>query len=141
MNALAYQVSTTIDRISTTARYIISGILLLCAFAGLLTVQTDYTRETRVEATVFAKTQGAARKSSGTEFILALRLPDGTLQDVRTTFAQYSVTEVGSKWGVMVSDSSRGLPMPRADKLLLLGFVLTLMGGIWCLFYGMLREL
>lgn len=141
MNAIAYQVSSTFDRISTRARYAICGILLLCVFVGLLTVQTDYSRQTVVAATVIAKTQGEARRSNGTEFIVALRLPDGTLQDVRTTFAQYSVTEVGSKWGVLVSDSSRGLPMPLTDKLLLTSFVLALMGGVWCVLYALFEGL
>lgn len=118
--------------LSTPAKFLIALAVLALVFVGLLKFETDYNRDEYIATTVIAKTQSTETPKSGStlKFLLALRYPDGATQDVYTSFATYSQTPVGSKWGVTASKLSRGLPMPLLDTLRFLGLLISGLGMV-----------
>lgn len=134
MTSIAHSVSNTFKGLSTVTKLFLLAFVLLFAAVKVSTMENSYTRLTYVSATVIAKTQMPGSRSSSTPyFILATRHPDGTLEDVYTSFARYSTTEIGSKWGVYTSDSIKDLPVPGFESArrilavcLALGFVCSL---------------
>jgi hypothetical protein len=138
MTAIAQSVSTTFKGLSTHIKLFLLALALLFACVKVATMENSYNHLSYVSATVIAKTQmPGARNAATPSFILALRHPDGTLEDVYTSFARYSTTEIGSKWGTYTSDAIKNLPAPGFEKArmflaiaLVIGFALSLAGGI-----------
>lgn len=119
MKAIVTQAHATYQQMSMSAKYLLAVVLAMLVCVTTASISTDYTRRAYVNATVVAKTQTTpVHKGNWTpKFIIALRHPDGTLQDVYTSYSRYATTEVGSKWGVMYSDFDRGRPVPTTDKV------------------------
>jgi len=111
MNTLRTHVSE--DRKSPRwAKYLLAFIVFLAIFLGIREVETDFVKETYVEATVLAKMSTVAAPYPGLTHRLKLKYPDGTIHLQYTDPAQYFSAPIGAKLGVMVSDRTRGLEEP-----------------------------
>lgn len=131
MKTLFRNISRFFNATPKAGKWLALTILCIAAVIGLSSVETEYTREYVVKGTVIAKTQGTTvhKSSSSPHFVLALRLPDGSLKDVYTSFSYYSVTPVGGTWPIAVSARSLGHERPLFDTIQLAALIVLVLGA------------
>jgi len=135
-----YQVTTrSFGNLTESVKAVLLGFVLLAVSILMCNVDTGYTATRVVSTTVIAKTDGATQTKSSASpyFIVAVRHPDGTTQDVYTTFAEYSQTAVGSVFQVEVSNHSLGHDMPLITQLVIVAFLVSAVGAL-CAFVAAL---
>lgn len=143
MKSIAISATYNFRQLSRSARYLLMAALFALTFVLARSVDSEYMKESYIDATVIGKTKSESTHKGNwnPHFILALRHPDGTLQEVRTDYAVYAATQVGSTWGVMYSDFDRGRPMPMADRVRLAVLGLSAFGVLLSLLWSLAYKL
>ena len=135
MSAIYQTTTSYFGKLSESAKAVLLGFILVAVAVLMCNVDTGYTATRVVNATVIAKTDGATQTKSSASpyFIIAVRHPDGTTQDVYTSFADYSQTPVGSTLQVNVSNQSLGYDMPLITQLVVVTFLVSAVSAL-CVF-------
>jgi hypothetical protein len=143
MKSVAISATYNFRKLSRSMQYLLLAPLFALMFVLASAVDSAYLKESYVAATVIAKTKSESTHKGNWKphFILALRHPDGTLQDVRTSYAVYATTPVGSTWGVMYSDFDRGHPMPMGDRVRFAVLALSALGVLLSLAWSLAHKL
>jgi len=139
MKSIAMPATKGLRSLSVSSRSFLISALFVFTFCAALLVSTEYTKKDYVVATVIGKTEAepAHKGNWDQQYTLALRHPDGVLQEVHPTYAEYTATQVGSKWDVMYSDFDRGLPMPVQDRVRMAVLMLSFLGAFAAFFWSL----
>lgn len=117
MKTSALKLWDNFRKLPLNAKMVAIALTMVLTAIGVALIPTGHSRKVPTVATVIGKAQTTVQERARprTQFLLAVRHSDGTLQDVSVKHSTYVATAVGSALELQASPADRGVSPPPME--------------------------